>query len=313
MPRIAFVFPGQGAQKLGMGLDLVRNFKEARLIFEEASDAAGLDLLGLCKEGPIEELNRTEITQPAILTMSMAAYRVLESESEMRPHFVAGHSLGEYTAVTAAGGIALADAVSLVRKRGRYMQEAVPEGEGAMAAILGMEIEEVESICHDVEGVVVPANLNCPGQIVISGERVPVEDAVELCREGGAKRAVVLDVSVPSHSPLMEPASERLKEALAEIEVQDLSVPLVNNVDAGIVRSSDEVREGLIRQLTSPVLWEDGVRLLIAEGVDIFMEIGPGRVLSSLIRRIQRHAEVLNMEDKEGLEQVRKMTTGREV
>jgi [acyl-carrier-protein] S-malonyltransferase len=302
----AFVFPGQGSQKTGMGSDLVKNFKAARLTFEEASESVSLKLLDLCTQGPIEELNRTEVTQPALLTAGMAAYRVLVSESDIRPDYLAGHSLGEFTAVTAADGFNLSDAVSLVRKRGQYMQEAVPEGEGAMAAILGLELEELQEICNVVEGVVVPANLNCPGQIVVSGERVAVEEVVELSRGQGAKRAVLLPVSVPSHSPLMEPASQKLKEALDEIAVRDLKVPLVNNVDAGIVRSADEIRDGLVRQLTSPLRWEQGVREMISQGVELFIEVGPGRVLGSLIRRIDRSIQVLNIEDRESLEQIQK-------
>jgi len=296
-----------------MGSDLVKNFKVARQTFEEASEEVKINLLRLCTDGPIEELNRTELTQPAILTMSMAAYRVLETESELRADFLAGHSLGEYTAVTAGGGMDLTDAVSLVRRRGQYMQEAVPEGEGAMAAILGMELEELEEICSEVGGTVVPANLNCPGQVVISGEKTAVEDVAELSRERGAKRAMLLDVSVPSHSPLMEPATERLKEALEAITIRDLHVPLINNVEARAVRSAEEIREGLIQQLTSPLRWEQGVREMIAQGAETFVEVGPGRILSSLIHRIQRKIKVLNIAETEGLDQVQKTSTSREV
>ncbi len=306
MNRTAFVFPGQGSQKTGMVLDLVKNFKAARLTFEEASDSVCLKLLDLCTQGPIEELNRTEVAQPALLTADMAAYRVLVSEIDIRPDYLAGHSLGEFTAVTVAEGFEFSDAVSLVRKRGQYMQEAVPEGEGAMAAILGLEFEELQEICDAVEGVVVPANLNCPGQIVVSGERAAVEEVAELSREQGAKRAMLLPVSVPSHSPLMEPASQRLKEALDEIAVLDLQVPLVNNVEAGIVHSADEIKDGLVRQLTSPLRWEQGVREMISQGVELFIEVGPGKVLSNLIRRIDRSIQVLNIEDRESLEQIRK-------
>jgi [acyl-carrier-protein] S-malonyltransferase len=296
-----------------MGLDLVKNFKVAKDTFEEASEGVKINLLKLCKDGPVEELNRTELTQPAILTMSMAAYRVLDSESDFRPDFLAGHSLGEYTAVAAGGGMGLADAVSLVRKRGRYMQEAVPEGEGTMAAILGMELDELEEICNEVGGIVVPANLNCPGQIVISGEITAVEDVAELSRERGAKRTVILDVSGPFHSPLMKPAAERLKEALDAISISDLQVPLINNVEARAVQSAEEIREGLLRQLTAPLLWEKGVREMIAQGVETFIEVGPGRVLSSLILKVQRKVKVISLAETEGLDQIRKAAANREV
>lgn len=313
MSRVAFVFPGQGSQKLGMGSDFVKNFKEAQLVFDEASDKINLNLLKLCTDGPVEELNRTEITQPAILTMSVAAWRVLESETGLRPDFVAGHSLGEYTAVTVSDGFHLSDAVRLVRKRGKYMQEAVPEGEGAMAAILGMELEEVEDVCEEVGGIVVPANLNCPGQIVISGSKISVEDASELARERGAKRALVLDVSVPSHSPLMEPASLKLKEALEEIAIRDLTVPLVSNAEAKVIQLAQEIKDGLNRQLVSPVLWEASIRQMKSEGVDTYIEIGPGKVLSSLVRRIHKEAQVLNLEDADGLEQIQEIVKSKGV
>ncbi len=313
MNRVAFVFPGQGSQKLGMGSDLVNNFNLARRTFEEASDSAGINLLNLCTQGPIEELNRTEMTQPALLTAGMAAYRVLVSETDIRPDYVAGHSLGEFTAVTAADGFVLADAVQLVRKRGQYMQEAVPEGEGAMAAILGMELQELKEICDEVGGLVVPANLNCPGQIVISGEKTAVEDVAELSRERGAKRAMLLPVSVPSHSPLMKPVCRRLKEALEGVVIRDLSVPLVGNVGARAIRTTEEIREELISQLISPLRWEESVRELVSRGVETFIELGPGKVLSNLISRIQQDIQILNLEDLEGLKVIQQAAKGREV
>lgn len=313
MNQSAFVFPGQGSQKLGMGADLVHNFKLAKQTFEEASDAVGINLLHLCTQGPVEELNRTEMTQPALLTVSMAAYRVLVSETEIRPAYVAGHSLGEFTAITAADGFILTDAVSLVQKRGRYMQEAVPDGEGAMAAILGMELEEIQEVCDEVGGVVVPANLNCPGQIVISGEKAAVEDVAELSMERGAKRVMLLPVSVPSHSPLMKPVCRRLKEALECLSIRDLSVPLVNNVEATVIRTADEIRKELISQLVSPLHWEQSIREMISRGVETFIELGPGKVLSSLIGRIQKDVQILNLEDLEGLKAIQQMTKSREV
>ncbi len=314
MQNTAFVFPGQGSQSLGMGTDLVQNFVEARRVFEEASDAIHVDLLHLCAAGPVEELNRTEMTQTALLTTSLAAYRVLYSETGWEPASVAGHSLGEYSAVTAAGGFHLVDAVSLVRKRGAYMQEAVPEGEGAMAAILGMELSPLKEICEGIDGVVVPANLNCPGQIVISGEREAVEAAGTRAKEKGAKRAMLLPVSVPSHSPLMAPASERLQEELETTPMEELAIPLINNVSAEVVRSADAVRDGLVQQLTSPLRWEESIREMIAREIEIFIELGPGKVLSNLIRRIDGKVRVFNLADAEGLKALQKeIPAGREV
>ncbi len=313
MSAVAFVFPGQGSQSVGMGTDLVQNFPAAKRVFEEASDATGMNLLRLCREGPADELNRTEVTQPAILTASMAAYRVLSSETELRPVMVAGHSLGEYTALTAAGAFALGDAAPLARRRGRFMQEAVPEGKGAMAAVLGMELDALEALCREVSGLAVPANLNCPGQIVISGETAAVEAVVELVRERGGKRAVLLPVSGPFHSPLMEPAAERLQAVLATLPIGETAVPLVNNADAEPIRMPEQIRDGLIRQLTAPVRWEAGVRRMQADGAVSFIEIGPGRVLSNLIRRIDREAQVWHMADTESLKAIQRAPILREV
>jgi [acyl-carrier-protein] S-malonyltransferase len=313
MKGMAFIFPGQGSQSIGMGSDLMKNFPEARQVFEEASDAVCLDLISLCTNGPVEELNRTEMTQPALLTASLAAFRVLYNETGWQPDFVAGHSLGEYSAVTAAEGFALSGAVSLVRQRGTFMQEAVPEGEGAMAAVLGMEATELDEICAAAKGIVVPANLNCPGQVVVSGDREAVEDLLRLAKERGAKRSVLLPVSVPSHSPLMAPASEKLKEVLDEISMRDLVVPLVNNADAAEVRAVDLVRDGLVRQLTSPLRWEESIRKMISKGVEVFIEMGPGRVLCNLIRRIDRNVQSFPLENTEGLKHILKIPATREV
>lgn len=279
----------------------------AREVFERADAALGFSLSQLCFEGDEEELRRTENTQPAILTTSVACYRVLE-QAGVRPDFVAGHSLGEYTALVASGALAFEDAVRLVRRRGQYMQEAVPLGQGAMAAILGASVEIVEQICREAaEGqVCAPANFNSPQQIVIAGHKEAVERAVALARQRGARRAVPLPVSAPFHCPLMRPAEERLAEDLARVAFADLKIPLVNNVEAAIVTSGEAAREGLRLQVSRPVRWEESVRRLLTEGVTTFIEVGPGRVLSGLIRQIDRSARTLAVEDPDSLEETLK-------
>ncbi len=279
----------------------------AREVFERADAALGFSLSQLCFEGDEEELRRTENTQPAILTTSVACYRVLE-QAGVRPDFVAGHSLGEYTALVASGALAFEDAVRLVRRRGQYMQEAVPLGQGAMAAILGASLEIVEQICREAaEGqVCAPANFNSPQQIVIAGHKEAVERAVALARQRGARRAVPLPVSAPFHCPLMRPAEERLAEDLARVAFADLKIPLVNNVEAAIVTSGEAAREGLRLQVSRPVRWEESVRRLLTEGVTTFIEVGPGRVLSGLIRQIDRSARTLAVEDPDSLEETLK-------
>ena len=291
MSEIAFLFPGQGSQAPGMGRELAEHFASAREVFEEADAALGFSLSRLCFEGPAEELQLTANTQPALLAVSVAAARAL-GEKGIRPDYVAGHSLGEYSALVAAGSLGLTDALRLVRKRGEYMQEAVPVGQGAMAALLGMDAGTVEEICREAAGdeVVSPANLNSPGQIVIAGHRSAVERAVEMAKGRGARRAVLLNVSAPFHCSLMKPAQDRLAIDLEEVAIHDPQVPLVNNVDAALVRSATEVRDGLKRQVTSPVRWTDSMLALRKQGVDLFVEAGPGKVLSGLMRQIDREA-----------------------
>ncbi len=303
LAKIAFLFPGQGSQHSGMGRDLAEKFPTARLAFEEADRALGFSISRVCFEGSAEELQLTANTQPAILTVSVAAARVLE-EKGLTPDFVAGHSLGEYSALVAAGAIELAEAVRLVRKRGEYMQEAVPAGRGAMAAILGMEANQVEEICCEAaqDEVVEAANLNSPAQVVIAGHKNAVERAVELAKTRGAKRAILLNVSAPFHCSLMMPARNRLAEDLEETEIADPRIPLVRNVDAAITTNAEDVREGLTHQVTSPVRWTETIQLLRAQGVGGFVEVGPGKVLSGLVRQIDREAVTARVEDKETLD-----------
>jgi len=302
MGKLAFLFPGQASQYPGMGKDLAANHPAARSVFDEADQALGFSISDLCFSGSEEALKLTSNTQPAILTVSVAAYRVL-AENGVQPAFVAGHSLGEFSALVAAGGLEFADAVRLVRRRGEYMQSAVPEGVGAMAAILGLAPAQVAGICRQAADgqVVAPANLNSPEQTVISGHAEAVKRAVELASAGGAKRAVMLAVSAPFHSSLMRPAAVRLEADLRVTEFHTLRVPLVNNADAELTTSGDEAREGLIRQVTLPVRWEESVRELIDQGVNTFVEVGPGRVLTGLLRQIDRSIHVFNVEDEKSL------------
>jgi len=303
--KIAFVFPGQGSHYVGMGKDICENFPVAKDVFQEASDVLGYDLTNLCFNGPAEELNKTFRTQPCILTVSIALYRVL-SPKGIKPSVVAGHSLGEYSALTAAEVLSFKDAVRLTEKRGQFMQEAVPEGTGLMAAILGLDRNKVDEICKSLKsGYVSPANYNCPGQIVISGERVAVEEAINLCKEAGAKRAVPLAVSAPSHCRLMENASKRLAGLLDTIELRDSVIPVVNNADAGFLNKAEDIKLSLIRQLSNPLLWEDSVKAIKDSGVDTFIEVGPGKVLSGLIKRIVPEAKTFNVEDVKSLSRLR--------
>ncbi len=291
--KIAFVFPGQGSQYVGMGKDIYEHYPVAKEVFQQASDALGYDVADLCFNGPVEELNRTFRTQPCILTVSSALNSVLK-EKGIQPSVVAGHSLGEYSALVAAEVISLKDSVSLTEKRGRFMQEAVPEGKGLMAAILGLEREKVDEICNSlISGYAAAANYNCPGQIVIAGEKTAVEEAIELCKSAGAKRAIALAVSVPSHCKLMNGASERLGELLGTIELKDPFIPLVNNADAKFLKTAEEIKPSLIRQLNSPLLWEDSIKAIYASGIDTFIEVGPGKVLTGLIKRIVPEAKIL--------------------
>lgn len=302
MGKLAFLFPGQASQYPGMGRELAGNHPEARGVFDEADRALGFSVSDLCFNGSEEALKLTANTQPAILTASVATYRVLE-QNGIQPAYVAGHSLGEFSALVAAGGLEFSDAVKLVRHRGEYMQSAVPEGVGAMAAILGLAPAQVAGICRQAADgqVVAPANLNSPEQTVISGHAEAVKRAVELASAGGAKRAVMLPVSAPFHSALMQPAAKQLEVDLRATEFHTLQVPLVNNVDAELTTNGDEAREALIRQVTLPVRWEESVRELIDQGVNTFVEVGPGRVLTGLLRQIDRSIHVFNVEDEKSL------------
>jgi [acyl-carrier-protein] S-malonyltransferase len=303
--KIAFVFPGQNSQYAGMGLDIAEKSGRARTAFHEADAALGFPISKLCFEGPEEQLKLTENTQPAIVTTSIALFRALD-EKGIRPDFVAGHSLGEYSALVAADALPLSETVVLVRKRGRYMQEAVPVSEGAMAALLGLDVETVQSVCEKAAGgqVVSPANLNSPGQIVIAGNREAVDRAVVLAKEAGAKRAILLQVSAPFHCGLLMPAEERLAAELDSCTFSNLSCPLVTNVDAQPIRTGAEARSALKRQVTRPVRWEETIRRLLDEGVRTFVEVGPGKVLLGLIRSIDKSATMLNAEDEKSVENV---------
>jgi [acyl-carrier-protein] S-malonyltransferase len=286
-----------------MGRDLYEGFEEIRLLYDEASETLGYDLSRLSFEGPEDELNKTEKTQPCLLTAGIAAYMVLRA-SGIVPSVVAGHSLGEYTACVASSVMDIGDALRLTEMRGRLMQEAVPEGQGLMAAILGLDGQKVNEICRQVKsGYVEPANYNCPGQVVISGEKKAVEEAMALMKEAGAKKTLPLSVSVPSHSKLMDAAAKRLSEFLflEDIEIKAPKIPLVSNADAIFLSTADGVRAALVKQLGSPVLWEESIKVIYASGVDVFVEAGPGRVLSGLIKRIAPEVKTLNVQDRESL------------
>lgn len=299
MSKTAFIFPGQGSQYPGMGKDLAENFKVARDVFEEADDALGGKLSRLCFEGPEEELKLTANTQPAILTVSVAALRVVEAETGLAADYLAGHSLGEYSALVAAGAIRFADAVRTVRARGTFMQEAVPVGAGAMAAILGVEPEVLAEICVEAaEGeVVAPANFNSPGQIVIAGQAGAVNRAIEIAKARGFRKAMLLPVSAPFHCSLMKPAAERLAATLDAVEIFPLRTPVVTNVEAEPNADPGRVRELLVKQVCSPVRWDGSVQKMVGLGAGRFIEIGPGKVLSGLVKRIAKETETRNVED----------------
>jgi len=299
--RIAFVFPGQGSQYVGMGKDIYENFGEARETFREASEELGYDVARLCFEGPKKELDKTVKTQPSVFTVSISINRVLLSKG-VKPSVVAGHSLGEYSALVAAEALSFRDGVKITERRGKFMQEAVPEGKGLMAAIVGLERDSVDEICISLKsGYASPANYNCPGQIVVAGEREAVEEAMKLARDTGAKKVVPIAVSVPSHCLLMADASNRLAGLLDEINFEDPLIPIVNNADAMFLNDKNSIKISLVRQLNNPLLWEDSIRVIVDFGIDTFIEVGPGRVLSGLIKRIEPSVKVFNVEDTKSL------------
>ena len=310
MNSIAFLFPGQGSQAVGMGKDLAEHHAVARQTFEETDDALGYKLSQLCFEGPEEKLRLTEITQPAILTVSVAGWRVLD-ERGLKPAFVAGHSLGEYSAHVAAGTLSFADAVRTVRNRGKYMQEAVPVGVGAMAAILGMDPDMVAAVCADAANgeVCEAANINSAEQIVISGNTDAVQRAAGLATERGAKRAVMLPVSAPFHCSLMKPAQDLLAADLQKLTFQNPKVPVACNVDAALMQDGDRSRDALVRQVTGSVKWNQLIHLLIAQGAQRFIEVGPGKVLSGLLRQIDRSKSASNVGDEASLQKTLEQLT----
>lgn len=300
---IGFVFPGQGSQSVGMGRAFHDAVPAVRRLYEEASAVLGYDAAVLCFDGPAERLNLTEFTQPALLITSMAAWQAL-APAGLTATAVAGHSLGEYSAICAAGGLSFTDAVSIVQKRGRYMAEAVPAGSGLVAALIGLDGEVVTEICREAaaHGVVTTANFNCPGQVVIAGEKAAVEGAIEAAKAKGCRKAILLPVSVPVHTPLMRRAAERLAKEFDSVAWQELRAPLVNNAEATALRTAEAVRASLVRQLPSSVRWEDSIKTMAQLGVTTFVEVGPGAVLTGLIKRILPGAHTLNVSDPKSLD-----------
>ncbi|MBS0154775.1 MAG: ACP S-malonyltransferase [Nitrospira sp.] len=301
--KIGVVFPGQGSQSVGMGKALYDAYPSLKTVYDEASSVLGYDVAELCFAGPAERLNLTEFTQPALLVSSIAAWRLLEPVG-IKPIAVAGHSLGEYSALVAVGGVAFRDAIGLVQKRGRYMSEAVAPGTGLVAALLGLTAEVVKEVCRAASsvGVVAAANFNSPGQVVIAGEKAAVERAIALAKEQGCKKAIPLPVSVPVHTPLMQQAADRLAKDLGAVRWAELCAPLVNNAEARAISRAEEIQISLIRQLPSSVLWEDTVHAMGNMGVTTFVEVGPGTVLTGLIKRILSGVNVLNVNDPKSLD-----------
>ncbi len=307
------LFPGQGSQSPGLGKDLAENFSVARRVFEEADDALGFSISRLCFEGPAKELQLTENTQPSILAVSIAAFRALESTGTPAPAFVAGHSLGEYSALVAAGVLDLSDALRTVRMRGRYMQEAVPVGTGAMAAVMGGELAEVQRVCAEASGdeVCSIANINSPGQLVIAGHATAVDRAIDLLK--GVAKVKKLNVSAPFHCALMKPAQDRLAADLDRLNFKEPKFPIVTNVDARITTAPEELRDSLIRQVSAPVRWVESMELLVQNGVGTAVEVGPGKVLSGLMRKTSRDTKCLNVEDAASLEAANTALAARDV
>lgn len=311
MRKIAFVFPGQGAQYVGMGEELAKEYPVAKKVFEDASEALGYDMEALCFASSVEELKQTEKTQPSILTASIAAYEVL-LEKGIKPEGVAGLSLGEYSALVATGAVDFKDAVKVVKQRGKYMQDEVPAGVGAMAAVLGLAGDLVEEACKEASdaGIVEPANYNCPGQLVIAGEVKAVEAGAEKCREKGAKKVVMLPVSAPFHTSMLKGAGVKLASELEGLAFNELTYPLVANVTADYVASKDDVKNLLIDQVSSPVMWENSIKKMVEDGFNTFIEIGPGKALSKFIKKISREVEIYNVEDIKSLEKTLEKLNG---
>ncbi|HCX89760.1 MAG: [acyl-carrier-protein] S-malonyltransferase [Deltaproteobacteria bacterium CG_4_9_14_3_um_filter_44_9] len=307
MVKSAFIFPGQGSQYIGMGKELYDNFTVARETFEEANDSLGMDIKKICFEDPNGEIGLTVNTQPAVLTASIAALRVLNQETDIQPSLVAGHSLGEYSSLVVAKSLSFSDAVKIVQQRGRFMQEAVPVGTGTMAAIIGIQEEVVEKICAEITkdgNLVSPANYNSPDQIVVSGESTAVQNAIDLAKERGARMAIVLNVSAPFHCSLMEPAMERLASELEKFSFKDIQTPVISNVEADINTSKERVKELLTKQVCSPVKWAQSMKRMIKEDVNMVIEVGPGKVLSGLMRKISDKVRIRNVEDIKSLKRV---------
>lgn len=302
MGKLAFIFSGQGAQYVGMGKQIAEEYKSAFAVFDQATEALGFDIRRMIFESDDETLKVTENTQPSIVTMSVACLQPV-LEKGLKPDFVAGLSLGEYSAHVCSGTMSFKDAVILVRKRGKFMQEAVPAGVGAMAAILGLDAASVIECCREGsrEGVAEPANFNCPGQIVVAGEVKAVERVIELCKEKGAKRSMLLPVSAPFHCSLLKPAGEKLASELEKIQLGEVKIPVVTNVTAEVIKDTAKVKDLLIRQVSSPVRWEDSINTMLENGVDTFVEIGPGKVLSGFVKKINKDVRIFNIEDIESL------------